>query len=134
MEDERSGERHVAVRYQARGYGEIRGVPATPLEQLSPPPAERRAADLYAPRSAEEAGNVQALPARSAPAANLENPRDAERHRDLAEAMRAFVALYPQPLSPANRALVVRHLTDRDLDKQATVELAQELSALPAEA
>ncbi len=129
VEDERSGERHVAVRYQARGYGEIRGVPATPLAQLSPP-AEESAADLYAPRD-PEASNVRAIPSRSAPAAPLDNPRDAGRYRDLDAAMRAFVALYPHPLSPANRELVIEHLTDRELDKQAVIELAQELSVLP---
>ena len=132
VEDERTGERHVAVRYQARSYGEIRGVPKTPLERLSPP-AEETAADLYAPRDpGAEASNVRAISSRSAPAAELDDPLDGTRYRDLDEAMHAFVALYPTPLSPANRALVVRHLTDRDFDKQATVELAQELSALPA--
>ena len=53
VEDERSGERHVAVRYQARGYGEIRGVPATPLEQLSP---ARRAARCRPLRAAQRRG------------------------------------------------------------------------------
>ena len=133
VDDERSGERHVAVRYQARGYGEIRGVPATPLERLSPPPAGRRGADLYAPRNAE-AGNVQTMPARSASAADLENPRDAGRHRDLDEAMRAFAVAFPYPLAADNRVRVVEHLTDRNFAKRAVTELAQELSALEAEA
>ena len=130
VEDLATGERAVALRYRPRKYGDIRSAPATGLEKLlngAETVDSGVGADVYAPTPT---GAVARRPARSAPAATLDNPLDAERYTDLDEAMRAFCALYPHALSPANRRLVIQHLEGRGLSRAAVVELAQELTGL----
>ena len=130
LEDTSTERRQVARRRVPRPYGEIRGVPASPLDRLldtAPAPATG-GADVYAPRPDAGAGNVAALPARVAPAAPLHNPlEDAARCRDVEEAMRLFVSLWPHPLSDALHAEVVRHGEAAGLDRRAVIDLAQSL-------
>ena len=130
IEDEATGERSTARRYEPRPYGEIRTAPATPLGKLlTESPAASATADLYAP--AEVPSNVVPLPARSAPADPLENPlAGGDACRSIEEAWRLFTGLYPWPLSAANRAFIQGEMEASGLSKRAVTELAQELSAL----
>lgn len=132
IEDEATGEKRLARRYERRPYGTIRQSPASPLEQLLGDKAGRKAnADIYAPKTATGAANVTQLPPRSAAAAPLENPLSGgDRCRDLDEAMRLFTSIYQWPLSAANRALVIERITEAGLSRQAVTALAQELRAL----
>lgn len=129
IEDQATRERQVARRWVPRPYGEIRGVPASPLDRLLDTAPATGGADVYAPRpdAGAGAGNVSALPARVAPAAPLYDPLDAARCRDVEEAMRLFVSLWPHPLSDALHQEVVRHVEAAGLDRRAVVELAQSL-------
>ena len=139
IEDLATGERALAHSYRPRAYGEVRPAPATPLERLTEADAVARqaarsvaGADLYLHKGAAAGPGVAAMPARTAAASRLENPLDADRHRDLDQAMRALVELYPYALSPANRAGAAAHLERHDLKRQAVVELANRLLALSA--
>ena len=137
IEDPATGERALAHPYGPRAYGEVRSAPATPLERLTEADvvAQQSAqdvagADLFVPKPGAGKRGVLSMPARTAAAERLENPLDAERHRDLDQAMRALVELYPHPLSPANRAAAAAHLERHNLERRAVVELANRLLAL----
>ncbi len=133
LEDEATGEREVARRYEARPYGAVRSAPATPLERLKRElggEAAAGAADLYAPGAPARAANVVSMPARAAPAAPLEDPLDADRMAGLDEAMTLFRSIYRRPLSGGNRALVVERIEAAGCSRSAVVALAQELAAL----
>ncbi len=128
LEDPRTGERSVARRYRPRRYGEVRGIPATALDRLLDAAVERPGggADLFAPRG-EAGGTVVALRPRTAPAAHLPDPLDADHYPDAGAALAAFAALYPYPLSAADRAAVEAHLREADLRRDAVAELASRL-------
>ena len=128
IEDPATGERRTAGRYAPRAYGEVRAAKATRLDRLLAGDAERErpGADVYAPQASPA---VVPMPPRTAPAAPLENPLAAGRCRDLAEAWRAFADVYPYPLPPAQRARLERHFLAAELDRDAVIALAQELSA-----
>ena len=132
LEDEASGERRAARRYAPRRYGEVRASQATPLEKLVREHIGSTGADLYAPSG--EASKVVPMPARTVAAAPLNDPLDAEACRDLDEAMRLFFEIYPHPLSPANRALVVKRVEQAGLRRDAVTDLALRLAALAREA
>ena len=130
LEDEATGERRVARRYEPRPYGTVRQAAASPLDKLATERAHvRPVADLYAPRPAP-AGNVTAMPTRSEPPAPLDNPLAADRLGSAADAMRLFTSLCPKRLSAANMRLVRERIVESGLSRQAVTELAQELSAL----
>ena len=131
LEDEGTDERRTARRYVPRPYGVVRSAPASALDRLlaDTPPAP--GADIWKPAEAERPSNVTPMPARSAPAAPLQNPlAGGDCCRDLDEAMRLFTQHYPWALSPGNRALVVEQIEDSGLSREAVTTLAQELSAL----
>ena len=137
IEDPATGERALAHPYGPRAYGEVRSAPATPLERLTEADvvAQQTAqdvagADLFVPKPGAGKRGVLSMPARTAAAERLENPLDVERHRDLDQAMRALVELYPHPLSPANRSAAAAHLERHNLERRAVVELANRLLAL----
>ena len=95
--------------YQPRPYGEIRSAPKSALDKLLAEGLDAPGADIYAPTDAAPA--VVPMPARSAPPAELENPfaaaaAAADRHASLEDALLAFGAIYPYPLSASNRAVV----------------------------
>ena len=110
-----------------RAYGEIRGVPATPIEQmLNAAPETTPGADLYAP-AAPASGNVRSMPARISAAAAIDNPLETGVHADLDAAMAAFAAHYPHPLSAADHAAVAAHIESAGLERQVVIELAARL-------
>ena len=133
VEDPKTKERRVAYPYRKRPYGAIRGIAKTELEQLAEAPLEFEGADLYAPGRDTADPKVTAIPARSADAAPLEDPLEAGSHPDIERAMSAFTRLYPHPLRPEHRALVVERIRDAGLAKQAVVDIAQGLTALAQE-
>ncbi len=128
IEDLETGEKRIARRYVPRSYGEVRSAPAAPLEKLRAVDAERdrKGADIFAPPTEPPA--VVPLPARTAPAAPLENPLDGGRCRNLDEAMRLFVEHYPYALTATARAQVVAHIEQRGLERRAVIEAAQALA------
>ena len=129
LEDPRTGERAPARRFAPRPYGEVRAARPTGLDKLLGGGAgdgEREGADVYAPG---RAAAVVPMPARTAPPAPLDDPLDGGRCRDLAEALRVFVELYPHPLSPGEHAQVSAYLERRGLRRQAVADLAQTLLA-----
>ena len=132
LEDEASGERRTARRYVPRPYGEVRTSTVAPLERLRETETGFTGADVYAPGEGDCAGaaNVVALPARSAPAAALDNPLDADRLPDLDAALRLLHSIYPWPLSAANRARVIDRIEAAGLSRRAVTDLAQSLVAL----
>ena len=125
--DEATEAKQVARRYVPRPYGEIRSAPKTPLEKLLEEPAPAGTADLYAPK---DASDLVRFPARTAPAAPLENPLDTDRLGSVEEAMRVFGEFYPWPLSAANRAMVIQRIEASRLSRRAVTELAQSLTTL----
>ena len=125
LEDEATGEKQVARRYQPRPYGEVRGAPKSALDKMleAGPPAMD--ADVYAPA---DAANVARLPARvSGPAATLANPLDTDRLSDLDEAMRVFREVYPWQLSAADARAVRTAIEASGLSRRAVTALAQSL-------
>lgn len=128
VEDDEGGRRECA-RWTPRPAGEIAPAPATPLDRLLADPVadDWPGADVYGePRPT----NVVPLPPRTAPPAPLADPLDADALPSLDAAWRAFAAIYPWPLSPANRAAVERRLAGLSLaDAEA---LARDLAALAA--
>ena len=128
IEDPATGERRIARRYTLRAYGDVRTSPASPLDKLIADDADRArpGADVYAPGAAPA---VVPMPPRTAPAAPLENPLDGGRCRNLREAWRAFVEIYPHPLKPAQRARLERHFLAAELDRDDVIAIAQELAA-----
>ena len=131
LEDEATREKRIARRRVPRPYGVIPQSPPSELDKLDAEYADLEVrADIYAPKPGTGATNVTPLPARSAPAAPLENPLAADRCRDLADAMRLFTSIYTYPLLEANRPLVVARIEESGLSRQAIIELAQELGML----
>ena len=125
-------EKRVARRYAPRAYGEIRSAAATTLDKLRTADAERietegrESADIYAPSAASK--TVVPMPATTAPARPLENPlAGGDRCRDLDEAMRLFVSLYPHALTPAQHTRVKARIETAGLHRQAVIELANGL-------
>ena len=127
IEDVATEAKQVAKRYVPRPYGEIRSEPKTSLDKLLEEPAPEADADLYAPKAASD---LVRFPARTAPAAPLENPLDTDRLGSVEEAMRVFASVYPHPLSPENRALVIERIERSGLSRRAVVELASTLTTL----
>ena len=126
LEDEETGERRTATRYVPRPYGEIRSVAKTPLDKLRDDPPETAGADLYGPT--QETSPVVPITARTAAAAELDNPLDASRCRDLEEALGLFFSVYPFGLSPEHRQRVIARLEADGLQRAAVVELAQRMA------
>ena len=114
-----------------RAYGDVKGVPTSPLEQLlAGAPETVPGADLYAP--ADPSGqtgsdNLVAMPARVAGAAPLDNPLATGNYPDLTSAMAAFCAHYPYPLSGADRDAVAAHIDAAGLTHQVVIDLAARL-------
>ena len=119
--------REVARPIEKRRYGDIRATEKLPLEKLlDAAPDARLGADVYTP-APQVADNVRSIPIRSAPAIALADPLDAGHHTDLDEALRAFYAYYPYPLGAADRAAVITEIEAAGLQRQAVVDLANEL-------
>ena len=127
LEDELTGERAVARIYKPRSYGDVRGTPKTPLARLVEE-SDAKGADPYAnPRRPADVP----MPARSEPAAPLENPLDAsEPALTVEEGMAVFYEHFPFPLSASNHSLVAQTIRDDGLDRQGAIALAQRLTAL----
>ena len=130
LEDPETKERRIASPYEKRSYGTVRAVAKTELEKLAETPIEFKGADLYAPGRERANPRITALPARSTDAAPLENPLEAGRHPDIETALAAFTVLYPHPLRPEHRALVVERIQAAGRSKSAVVDIAQGLTAL----
>lgn len=137
IEDLATGERALAHPYRPRAYGDIRAAPATPLERLTAADmAARRTArdvagaDLFDPKRAKAPSGLLPMQARTADADPLEDPLRSGCYRDLDEAMRALVELYPHRLSPANRTAAATYLESHGLAESAVVELASRLLGL----
>ncbi|MDE2849342.1 MAG: hypothetical protein OXP74_01860 [Acidobacteriota bacterium] len=137
IEDLATGERALAHPYRPRAYGDIRAAPATPLERLTAADmAARRTArdiagaDLFEPKRAKAPSGLLPMQARTADADPLEDPLRSGCYRDLDEAMRALVELYPHRLSPANRTAAATYLERHGLAESAVVELASRLLGL----
>ena len=128
VEDEITGERRTCPRWRPRPHGEIAASPATPLDRLLAEDApEWPGADPYGPEG-ETPANVVALPAKTAPPAELENPLDADRLPGIDAAMRLFAARCPG-LSPAATASVRAEIERSGLSRSAVEELAREIAA-----
>ena len=125
LEDPTTGERSTAERYQPRDYGEVKGIPATALDKLLAEAAPV-GGGLYV-ESPSEQTNVSPIAARSTAAEPMDNPLDAGRHATLDEAMAAFHAQYPYPLSPADRDAVVAAIEAGGLRRDAVTDLANHL-------
>ena len=130
LEDPGTKERRIAHPYQRRAYATVRGVAKTPLETLAETPIGFPGADIYASGKDRADRRIIAMPARSAGAAPLEDPLEAGRHPDIESAMAAFTELYPHPLHPEHRALVVERIQEAGLAKSAVIDIAQGLAAL----
>ena len=127
------GARLVAAEVARRPYGELRGLPKSPLERLLDDEAERAGlgADIYAPRGGAPAPGVAALPGRSEPAAALDNPlATGGAYGSLGEAMAAFARLYPHPLAQEHKDSVRRIIDGAGWDRQAVAELASGMLTL----
>ena len=131
--DESTKQTGVAKVWAPRPYGEIRTAPKTELERLVEQDAENPvpAADPYAPRPS--APNVVAMPVRSAPAAELEDPMAAaDRYASLEEALAAFVRIVTlgvwAGMSEASRARIAQRIEELGLDRAAVAELAQRIA------
>ena len=133
VEHPRTKERRVAHPYETRPYGTVRAQAATPLDRLLEEGRDVAGADIYAPGRNTADPMVAPIPARSVDAAPIEDPLDAGRYPDVATALAAFETLYPHPLRPEHRALVVERITEAGLATLAVVELAQGLTALAAQ-
>ena len=129
LEDEGTGESCIARLYEPRAYGDIRTGAATPVEQLleTPMAATLRGADVWAPAAGTPV--VVPMPASAAPARPLPNPLPAglARCRDLDEAWRVFMAVYPWPLTAGQRERVEARFRELDMVRSAVVGLAQDL-------
>ncbi len=137
IEDIATGERALAHPYRPHAYGDIRSAPATPLERLTEADVAARGTarnvagvDLFDPDLSKPTPGLLAMPARTSAAESLEDPLDTGRYRDLDQAMRALVELYPHPLSPANRVAAAAYLERHRLTRSAVAELANRLIGL----
>ena len=129
-EDEKTGERAVAKLYEPRPYGTVIGNPKTALDQVIEEQAGVTGGALYVPGAVQAPANLVSLPARSAEAAPLDNPLDAGHYPSLDAALAAFATIYPHPLSPPHRALVIERIEQANLARDAVRELALGLSGL----
>ena len=132
VEDPRSKERRTVHPYERRPYGSVRQHPKSEFQQLMDQHADRKiTADIYGPKEGTTDTNVTPIRARSAPAADLENPLAGGDHcKDLDEAMRLFTETYQRPLRPDHRQMVIELIEESGLSRQAVAELAQEMKAL----
>ena len=128
LEHPATGERVTAEPLRRRMFGEVRGIPATALDKLLEQPSPA-GADPYAPSiaSASGQGNITPLPARTAPAAELDNPLDTAVYPDLDAALADFAAQYPWPLAGDDRQAVIDHLVAAGLRRETVRELAATL-------
>ena len=121
----------VATVWTPSPYGEIRTPAKTELEKLRESDEPLPLADPYAERT--PVGNVVSMPARSAPAAPLEDPMEAaEKFASPDEARAAFIeqaslAVWGQ-MSGAARDRVDARILELELDRAAVVELAQQVT------
>ena len=130
LEDEVSEERTVARPYEPRPYGEFRGTPKTKLARLVED-SDAKGADPYG--SPSRPVDVP-IPAKTEPAAPLENPLDvSEPILPLEEGLGVFFEHFRLPMSPANHALVEERIGE-GMTRRQIVDLAQELTVLGAEA
>ena len=115
--------------YAPRPYGEVRRAPASPLTQLLEDAEPVTGVDLYAPDTGESPGNITTMPVRSAPALPLPDPTvPRTSHPTIEDAMAAFVALYPYPLSAEAAALVRAEIISADLSIAAVSDLAADMA------
>lgn len=127
IEDDASGERRECPRWRPRPHGEIAAVPATPLDRLLAEDAPAwPGADPY--EAGDAPANVVALPPRTAPAAELADPLDADRLPSLDAAMRLFSGICPG-LSARSLAAVRAEIERAGLSRAAVVELARDIAA-----
>lgn len=122
--DPDTGETRTAALFRPRPHGEIRAAKATALDKLLAERREREhpAVDVYAP---QPAAPVVPMPARTEPAAPLENPlAAADRCRDIEEAMRLFASRCPHPLSAGQRGRLRAHFEEAGLDRRKVIEAA----------
>lgn len=131
VEREDTGEREFARPWEplpaAAPAGAYRASPTALDRLLKEAPASGAGADPYASREIPAAAPMRP---RSGEAAPLENPLDAGRCRDLAEAMALFAEIYGRmPRGPA-RERIAEELLGRGLTRRGVADLAAELSAL----
>lgn len=125
-----SGARVLAAPLQARPYGQTPAAATPPLARALADGPPAAAADCYAPSAARRDADAMPLPARSGPAAALDNPLDANNHASPEEAMQAFLSLYGRPLSAARLAQARAILARQQFSKQAARDLALDMSSL----
>ena len=129
IEDEATGERRRCPPWRPRPHGEIAASPATPLERLLAEDAPAwPGADPYGADGA--AANVVGLPARTAPAAELPDPLDADRLADGEDPMRVFAAICQRPLSAAGRAAVEAAVERAGRSRSAIEAIAREIAGI----
>ena len=132
IEDEVTRKRQTIGLVPRGRYGEIRTAPATALEQLRAEDAgvDRKSVDLFAPATG---ASVVPIPARTAPAAHLENPLDATRCRDADEGMWVFDSHFTQycrePLTAEQRAKVEAHIQGGRSEPAEDRRLGREVAA-----
>lgn len=127
VEDERTGDKRRCPLWTPRPHGEIAPVPATPLDRLLAEDAPAwPGADVWAGEDAP--ANVVPLPPRTAPAAPLEDPLDADALPSLDAAMRLFAAICPG-LSGAALSDVREEIVRTGLRRSAVEALAREIAS-----
>lgn len=131
VEDESTGERRRCPRWKPRPHGQIAAAPATELDKLL---AELEhaptwtGADVWTGAGQAAESNVVPLPPKTAPAADLDDPLDADRLPSVDEAMRVFGAICPG-LSAAALAGVREEIERIGASRSAVEELAREIAA-----
>ena len=131
VEDEATGERREAARWEPRPYGEVRGVPATELDRVLDGGGDVPGADVWAPGGGD--GAVVPMPARTAPPGPLEDPLDpGDAFPSQDEAMAHFLSRIPYPISEANRRAAGEAIAAAGLSRRAVEELAAGLAGLGA--
>lgn len=129
------GKRFLAPPLRTRPYGQTPLAVTPPLQRALAAGSPAAATDCYAPDAAGRDAGAAPLPARSGPATPLANPLDASNlHASPEEAMQAFLTLYGRPLSAARLAQVRALLARHQFSKQATRDLALDMSSLVAAA
>lgn len=130
VEDPATGERRRCPAWRPRPHGEFAGTAATPLERLLAEDAPAwPGADVWGPDGGA-APNVVPLPPRTAPAAALDDPLDADALPSMDAALRLLASICPG-LSPAAVEAVRGEIGRIGLSRAAVESLARELAAAP---
>ena len=122
-----TGERVTARPLRGRAYGEVRGIPSTPLDALLRDTTPV-GGDVYQSGNTEADPRVTPLPARAVAAAPVDDPMSVTV-RDIDAALALFHEIYPHRLTAGDRDVVIGMIEARGLDRTAITDLAAELAA-----